>query len=141
MDHRKLLALVTFVIALSLSGNLHCQEQTENDGYKPELGQKGKDVIWYPTPQELVDVMIDMAKLTPADFLVDLGSGDGRIVIAAAKRGIRAEVLSIIPIWLNYRGKMRPKKVWPIKQILYWLIFMNMIYRKQPRLPCFFYLK
>ncbi len=90
MDNKRLLALVIFVTALSLSGNLFCQENTDNDGFEPELGQKGKDVIWYPTPQPLVETMIDMAKLTSADFLIDLGSGDGRIVIAAAKRGIRA---------------------------------------------------
>jgi SAM-dependent methyltransferase len=56
----------------------------------PEIGQKGKDVIWVPTPPELVEKMLDMAKVTPADYVVDLGSGDGRNVIAAAKRGARA---------------------------------------------------
>ncbi len=43
-----------------------------------------------PTPQALVDKMLDMAKVTPQDFLIDLGSGDGRTVITAAKRGARA---------------------------------------------------
>ena len=56
----------------------------------PELGQEGKDVRWFPTPQELVDKMLAMAKITPADFLVDLGSGDGRTVITAAKKGVHA---------------------------------------------------
>ena len=50
----------------------------------------GKDVVWVPTPQPTVDAMLDMAKLTKADFLVDLGSGDGITVITAAKRGARA---------------------------------------------------
>ncbi len=58
--------------------------------YQPTVGQDGKDVIWVPTPEELVNKMLDMAKLTPNDFVMDLGSGDGRIVIAAAKRGARA---------------------------------------------------
>jgi SAM-dependent methyltransferase len=57
---------------------------------RPELGQPGKDVIWLPSPQALVDKMLDLAKVTARDFLLDLGSGDGRLVIAAAKRGARA---------------------------------------------------
>src|SRR5690625_1873931 len=58
--------------------------------FKPEVGQAGKDVVWVPTPQSLVDAMLDMAGLTPDDYLFDLGSGDGRTVITAAKRGARA---------------------------------------------------
>jgi precorrin-6B methylase 2 len=58
--------------------------------YEPQVGQEGKDVIWVPTPLPLIEKMLDAAKATPNDFLIDLGSGDGRTVIAAAKRGIRA---------------------------------------------------
>jgi len=58
--------------------------------YTPHVGQEGKDVIWVPTPQALVDKMLDMAKLTARDIHFDLGSGDGRTVIAAAKRGAQA---------------------------------------------------
>ncbi len=58
--------------------------------YQPEVGQAGKDVVWVPTPQALVDKMLDMAKLTPKDYLIDLGSGDGRTVITAAKHGSKA---------------------------------------------------
>jgi len=58
--------------------------------YEPSVGQEGKDVVWVPTPQVLVDKMLDMAKVTTKDFLMDLGSGDGRTVITAAKRGVRA---------------------------------------------------
>ena len=58
--------------------------------YEPTPGQAGKDVVWVPTPQELVDKMLDMAKVTPQDIVMDLGSGDGRNVIAAARRGARA---------------------------------------------------
>ena len=58
--------------------------------FQPQVGQDGKDVIWVPTPQGLVDKMLDMAKVTPKDYVIDLGSGDGRTVITAAKRGSKA---------------------------------------------------
>lgn len=58
--------------------------------YQPQVGQEGKDVVWVPTPQALVDKMLDMAKVTPKDYVIDLGSGDGRTVITAAKRGSKA---------------------------------------------------
>jgi hypothetical protein len=57
---------------------------------EPRLNQPGKDVQWVPTPPALVEKMLDLAHLTPKDRLVDLGSGDGVLVIAAARRGIRA---------------------------------------------------
>jgi SAM-dependent methyltransferase len=56
----------------------------------PLPGQAGKDVIWLPTPEALVERMLSMAQVTPADVVYDLGSGDGRTVIAAAKRGAEA---------------------------------------------------
>src|SRR4030095_9513783 len=65
------------------------QAQPAKD-YEPSVGQEGKDVVWFPTPQELVDKMLDMAKVTPKDYVIDLGSGDGRTVITAAKRGSKA---------------------------------------------------
>jgi SAM-dependent methyltransferase len=58
--------------------------------YEPKVGQAGKDVVWVPSPEVTVEKMLDMAKVTAQDFVVDLGSGDGRNVIAAAKRGARA---------------------------------------------------
>jgi precorrin-6B methylase 2 len=58
--------------------------------YEPTVGQAGKDVVWVPSPEVLVEKMLDMAKVTPQDYVIDLGSGDGRTVIAAAKRGARA---------------------------------------------------
>jgi SAM-dependent methyltransferase len=54
--------------------------------FEPQVGQAGKDVIWVPTPQEVVERMLTMAQVTPNDFVVDLGSGDGRTVIMAAKK-------------------------------------------------------
>jgi hypothetical protein len=64
--------------------------QTTQKPYEPSVGQEGKDVVWVPTPQALVDKMLEIAKVTPSDFLMDLGSGDGRTVITAAKKGTRA---------------------------------------------------
>ncbi len=58
--------------------------------YDPEYGQPGKDVVWVPTPDIMVDTMLDLAKVTAADYVIDLGSGDGRLVIGAAKRGAKS---------------------------------------------------
>ena len=66
------------------------QPQKAPAAYVPAEGQEGKDVIWLPTSQALVDKMLDIAKVTPRDFVIDLGSGDGRTVITAAKRGANA---------------------------------------------------
>lgn len=57
--------------------------------FVPVEGQAGKDVVWVPTPHVLVEKMLDLAKVTEKDFVMDLGSGDGRNIIAAAKRGAR----------------------------------------------------
>jgi len=79
--------LLALPIAVAIAALLNAQA---TDTYKPVVGQAGKDVVWVPTPQDLVNTMLDMAKVTPQDVLMDLGSGDGRTVIAAAKRGVRA---------------------------------------------------
>jgi hypothetical protein len=76
---------LAFIAACSFA-----QAQSGKEEYQPQVGQEGKDVIWVPTPQALVDKMLDMAKVTPKDFVIDLGSGDGRTVITAAKRDARA---------------------------------------------------
>jgi len=83
---RHLLAAFLLPLALALPG---CAIAQDKD-YTPTVGQEGKDVIWVPTPQALVEKMLDMAKLTAKDIHFDLGSGDGRTVIAAAKRGAQA---------------------------------------------------
>ncbi|HVH28819.1 MAG TPA: class I SAM-dependent methyltransferase [Vicinamibacterales bacterium] len=57
--------------------------------FEPTVGQPGKDVVWVPTPGALVEKMLDLANVTPQDFVVDLGSGDGRNIISAARRGAR----------------------------------------------------
>ena len=65
--------------------------------FEPSSGQPGKDVVWVPTPQALVDKMLDIAKLTSTDVHMDLGSGDGRTVITAAKRGARSTGIEYNP--------------------------------------------
>jgi len=77
-------------LALLLAFSPLVLAQAKKPAFEPESGQPGKDVVWVPTPQVLVDKMLDMARVTPADFVMDLGSGDGRTVITAAKRGARA---------------------------------------------------
>jgi precorrin-6B methylase 2 len=79
------------VLAFSLIAVLAASTASaQNKPFEPQVGQAGKDVVWVPTPQPLVDRMLDMAKLTKDDFHMDLGSGDGRTVITAAKRGARS---------------------------------------------------
>jgi precorrin-6B methylase 2 len=83
--------LLTLFILLLASATAFAQTGTgSSSSYEPSVGQAGKDVVWVPTPQELVDKMLDMAKVTPQDYVMDLGSGDGRTVITAAKRGVTA---------------------------------------------------
>jgi len=81
------LNLVLFTL---LSASLSAQENAANTEFKPHVGQEGKDVIWVPTPDGLVAKMLEISKVTDKDILIDLGSGDGRTVIAAAKIGAKA---------------------------------------------------
>ena len=83
---------IVIAIAAAASTVLVAQtaQQTGQKPFEPSVGQAGKDVVWVPTPQVLVEKMLDMAKVTPKDFVIDLGSGDGRTVITAAKRGATA---------------------------------------------------
>jgi SAM-dependent methyltransferase len=74
-----------------------CAQTPEKEEFKPTVGQQGKDVIWVPTPDAVVDRMLDMAQVRPGERLVDLGSGDGKIAIAAAKRGARARGIEYNP--------------------------------------------
>jgi SAM-dependent methyltransferase len=93
------------LLALCLSaiaGSVFAQAPSAQEQPEPTLRllvQAGKDVVWVPTPQALVDKMLDMVNLTPADYVIDLGSGDGRLVIAAAKRGAKA-------LGIEYNPKM-----------------------------------
>jgi SAM-dependent methyltransferase len=83
---------LTAVVAMVVltAGAAGAQTQGGAKPFVPESGQAGKDVVWVPTPAELVEKMLDLAKVTASDFVMDLGSGDGRNIIAAAKRGARS---------------------------------------------------
>jgi len=81
---------IVLALLLAVSTTLAGAQAQKSPAYEPQVGQEGKDVVWVPTPQAVVDKMLEMAKLTKDDFLMDLGSGDGRTVITAAKRGARA---------------------------------------------------
>lgn len=99
---------VLFGLMFIVTGVL-AQAQQQGD-YQPQVGQQGKDVVWVPTPQDLVDKMLDMAKVTPKDFVVDLGSGDGRTVITAAKRGARALGIEYNPDMVELSKKNAAKE-------------------------------
>ena len=79
-----------FPVCLSFFVAAGAAAQAAKEPFQPYSGQPGKDVVWVPTPYALVEKMLDHAKVTPQDYVMDLGSGDGRNVIAAAKRGARA---------------------------------------------------
>lgn len=107
MKTRKILfRSVFFTLAVVLTATLYSQEKGKNAEFKPEVGQEGKDVVWVPTPQSLVDRMLELAGVTPADLLIDLGSGDGRTVITAAKRGVKAIGVEYNPdmVALSYKN-------------------------------------
>src|SRR5215468_6012175 len=87
---------LVLVLFLSVAGS-GALAQPAKEGFQPQVGQAGKDVIWVPTPQTLVDTMLDMAKVTPKDYVMDLGSGDGRTVNTAAKRGAQARGIEYNP--------------------------------------------
>jgi SAM-dependent methyltransferase len=63
------------------------QTPPAKEPYAPKVGQEGKDAVWVPTSDAMVERMLDHVRITPRDFIMDLGSGDGRMIIAAARRG------------------------------------------------------
>jgi precorrin-6B methylase 2 len=89
MKTRRIISSLTTLAVAFAAVTAHAQT-TGQKPFEPQVGQAGKDVVWVPTPQAVVDQMLDMAKVTKTDFVMDLGSGDGRTVITAAKRGARA---------------------------------------------------
>ncbi|OGA28210.1 MAG: hypothetical protein A3I01_02050 [Betaproteobacteria bacterium RIFCSPLOWO2_02_FULL_65_24] len=84
--------------------------QSAEKPFEPVSGQAGRDVVWVPTPQALVDKMLDMARVTPQDYVMDLGSGDGRNIIAAAKRGARALGVEYNPKMVEYSQRAAAKE-------------------------------
>ena len=92
-------------LCLSLLG---CTVPAERgaEAYEPVPWQDGKDVVWVPTPTVMVGKMLDMAAVGPRDYVIDLGSGDGRNVIAAAKRGARSLGVEFNPDMVAYSRRM-----------------------------------
>jgi len=89
-----------WTVCLTLAATcLFAQTPPRTESDEPLYGQEGKDVVWIPTRQALVKKMLDMAAVTAKDYVIDLGSGDGRLVITAAKRGARA-------LGIEYDGKL-----------------------------------
>jgi len=87
--HPRLIRALCFsTVVLVFSAIAVAQQETKP--FEPVVGQAGKDVVWVPSPEETVLKMMEMGKITAQDYVIDLGSGDGRNVIAAAKRGARA---------------------------------------------------
>jgi precorrin-6B methylase 2 len=82
-------SLLTFSLLL-IAASLFFRIEAAGSEYEPRPYQDGKDVVWLPTAQALANKMLDLAKVTSQDYVIDLGSGDGRIVVTAAKRGARA---------------------------------------------------
>ena len=82
-----------FVICYSLfviSTAASAQQPAGQKPFEPVSGQAGKDVVWVPSPPDMVNKLMEMGQVTAKDFVIDLGSGDGRNVIAAAKLGAQA---------------------------------------------------
>jgi hypothetical protein len=87
---------LAFLITAALLAHSSASAQPAR-GFEPRVGQPGKDVVWVPTPDELVEKMLNLANVTANDFVIDLGSGDGRTVILAAKRGALAHGIEYNP--------------------------------------------
>jgi hypothetical protein len=85
---RRRLRWLLVCAGLFVHGVAVAQTQAPQEPYTPTVGQPGKDAVWVPTSAAMVEKMLDMAKITPRDFVMDLGSGDGRTIIAAGKRGV-----------------------------------------------------
>jgi SAM-dependent methyltransferase len=82
------------------------QQTAPQKPFEPIVGQSGRDAVWVPTPEATVEKMLDMAKVTPKDFVIDLGSGDGRNIIAAAKRGARGLGVEFNPDLVEYSNRI-----------------------------------
>jgi len=110
MDLKKLTAsvFVSAALIVNVAGNVSFAQPANE--FQPEVGQAGKDVVWVPTPQALVDKMLEMAKVTPKDYVIDLGSGDGRTVITAAKHGSKALGIEYNPDMVELSKKNAAKE-------------------------------
>lgn len=105
MQRARIVAAALLWLAAALA-----QAQPAAKEYEPKPYQEGKDVVWLPTPQQVVNKMLDLAKVTARDTVIDLGSGDGRTVITAAKRGARALGIEYNPDMVEYSTRAAAKE-------------------------------
>lgn len=96
---------LVFFLSLIISTRGIAQSKSSDTVYVPHVGQAGKDVVWVPTPDKLVNKMLEIAEVTPKDILIDLGSGDGRTVIGAAKLGANALGIEYNPAMVEISKK------------------------------------
>jgi len=87
---RHVAAVAVAALSFVAIGTVTLATQGTQKPFEPTRGQSGKDVVWVPTPQATVDKMLELARVTADDYLIDLGSGDGITVISAAKKGATA---------------------------------------------------
>ena len=119
-----------------LSGGALAQTSAPAQNFEPQVGQRGKDVIWVPTPQALVDRMMAMAKVTPKDYVIDLGSGDGRTVITAAKLGAKAHGIEYNPDMVELSKRNAAKEGVGDKATFVKATSSKAIFRRRPWSPC-----
>jgi hypothetical protein len=103
-------AFVTLLSVLLTSASSLAQTTATQKPYEPTVGQAGKDAVWVPTSDAMVEKMLDHAKVTPQDFVMDLGSGDGRTIIAAARRGARGLGVEYNPELVEYSKRQAAAK-------------------------------
>ena len=92
------------ILAVVILGQVQSQAPPPKP-WEPSVGMAGKDVVWVPTSARMVEKMMDVAKVTAADVVMDLGSGDGRMVIGAARRGARAIGVEYTPEMVEHARK------------------------------------
>jgi hypothetical protein len=102
---RLVAAAVALLLAFPVAAQQERSQQGKPEKYEPYVGQPGKDVIWVPTPDEVVERMLTMAQLVPGDIHFDLGAGNGKIAIAAAKRGANATGIEYNPDMANHANE------------------------------------
>jgi len=110
MNRSKIVRRASFGLCFLLLAIVAFGQTAQQKQFEPQVGQAGKDVVWVPTPQALVDKMLEISKVGPQDFLMDLGSGDGRTVITAAKRGTRAMGVEYNPDMVDLSNRNAAKE-------------------------------
>jgi hypothetical protein len=88
----------TACLLLLAAGAVQAQPRSRDEceaAHPASWGRPGKDVVWVPTHDAVVTAMLSMAQVTPQDHVLDLGAGDGKIAIAAAKAPFGARALGI----------------------------------------------